>query len=412
MTSRRPQRAWREDPRVHDAADGHDAAGRQGSARPAPRGPLRRLRATLSRDEYLASAGRGAVEALRRGLRRSGARALRASRRRLDPQRLETLRRLAEPVTEPGSAGCRRGRSSRDRPADSALTAFHVCAGPSSRSPRSDVIALPDGCVRLAAHALSRGAARASSTRPGAAAGRAGRSSTPSRWCAAVARCGAGRGASPVARRCRSCATRRSRGGRVGDRAGARAARVLRRAAAPARVRLRRARSRRLGAARARRRSSRTRAITPTGGTRCAILIARAIGDAYSLRALPRREQALAELAADDAAVRPGREGAARVGAAGVPRRRDRAGARGPPGGCRAESARSRPRWCTCDRRWCIAALVLAVGAELLIPGHPTFCVPLASAPGWIVLAISVRVAVMAPAWLGWRRAELFLRPA
>ena len=41
-----------------------------------------------------------------------------------------------------------------------------------------------------------------------------------------------------------------------------------------------------------------------------------------------------------------------------------------------------------------IAALVLAIGAELLIPGHPSFCVPLASAPGWIVLAISVRVAV------------------
>ena len=44
------------------------------------------------------------------------------------------------------------------------------------------------------------------------------------------------------------------------------------------------------------------------------ILIARAIGEAYALTALPRREQALAELAADAAAVR--RRGAAPLAAA------------------------------------------------------------------------------------------------
>ena len=138
------------------------------------------------------------------------------------------------------------------------------------------------------------------------------------------------------------------------------------------------------------------------------ILIARAIGDAYSLPALARREQALAELAADDAAVRRG--GKAPLASALLafpgaiaPERVDRlAGAR-PVGEVSPAMV-----YVT---GLVIAALVLAIGAELLIPGHPTFCVPLASAPGWIVLAISVRVAVMAPAWLGWRRAELFLRP-
>ena len=58
-----------------------------------------------------------------------------------------------------------------------------------------------------------------------------------------------------------------------------------------------------------------------------------------------------------------------------------------------------------------IAALVLALAAALLIPGHPSFCLPLASAPGWILVAMTARFVAMAPAWLGWRRAELFLRP-
>jgi hypothetical protein len=138
------------------------------------------------------------------------------------------------------------------------------------------------------------------------------------------------------------------------------------------------------------------------------ILIARAIGDAYSLRALPRREQALAELSADAAAVRSG--GMAPLASAllafpdGVaPERVDRlAGARpvGEVSGVMVVAAGV-----------VIAGLVLAISAGLLIPGHPTFCLPLASAPGWILVAMTARVAAMAPAWLGWRRAELFLRP-
>lgn len=138
------------------------------------------------------------------------------------------------------------------------------------------------------------------------------------------------------------------------------------------------------------------------------ILIARAIGDAYALPALARREQALAELAADDAAVRRG--GKAPLASAllafpgGIaPERVDRLAGVRPVGEVSPAMV-----YVT---GLVIAAVVLAIGAELLIPGHPSFCVPLASAPGWIVLAISVRVAVMAPAWLGWRRAELFLRP-
>ena len=69
------------------------------------------------------------------------------------------------------------------------------------------------------------------------------------------------------------------------------------------------------------------------------ILIARAIGDAYSLGALGRREQALSELAADDAAVRSRGAGFARLGAADLPRRigADRARARG-------SARRARPR--------------------------------------------------------------------
>jgi hypothetical protein len=59
-----------------------------------------------------------------------------------------------------------------------------------------------------------------------------------------------------------------------------------------------------------------------------------------------------------------------------------------------------------------IAALVLTIAAVVLVPGHPSFCLPLASAPGWILVAVTARVAAMGPAWLGWRRAAAFLRPA
>lgn len=138
------------------------------------------------------------------------------------------------------------------------------------------------------------------------------------------------------------------------------------------------------------------------------ILVARAIGDAYALPALARREQALAELAADAAAVRRG--GIASLASAllafpgGVaPERVDRlAGAR-PVGEVSTAMVVA--------AGVVIAALVLAITAGLVVPGHPSYCLPLASAPGWIVVAMTARVIAMAPAWVGWRRAELFLRP-
>ena len=85
-----------EDPRVHDAADGHDAARRQGPADPAPRGPLRRLRRHALARGVPRRARRGSVEAL---VEDFGDLALAHFARHiqgLDQQRLETLRRLAE----------------------------------------------------------------------------------------------------------------------------------------------------------------------------------------------------------------------------------------------------------------------------------------------------------------------------
>ena len=140
------------------------------------------------------------------------------------------------------------------------------------------------------------------------------------------------------------------------------------------------------------------------------ILVARAIGDAYSLGALPRREQALAELAADAAAVRSGGRRAARGGAARVPRRRagiapervDRlAGA--PPQ--RRGPARARGR-----RRRVIGALVV-----LLALGRAGARAPARSAcrspprRSGSLCALTARFAAMGPAWLGWRRAGAFL---
>jgi hypothetical protein len=48
----------------------------------------------------------------------------------------------------------------------------------------------------------------------------------------------------------------------------------------------------------------------------------------------------------------------------------------------------------------------------VLVPGTPGFCLPLASAPGWIAFAFAARLAAMAPAWVGWRRAGVYLRAA
>ncbi|HWK28598.1 MAG TPA: M48 family metalloprotease [Solirubrobacter sp.] len=138
------------------------------------------------------------------------------------------------------------------------------------------------------------------------------------------------------------------------------------------------------------------------------ILIARAIGDAYALGALPRREQALAELAADDAAARSG--GRAPLAAAllafeegGIaPGRVDRlTGADGRsevPGTAVVASAGV-----------VIAGLVGVLAVGLLVHDRPPVCIPLASAPLWFACAVMARLAVMMPAWLGWRRASAYL---
>lgn len=139
------------------------------------------------------------------------------------------------------------------------------------------------------------------------------------------------------------------------------------------------------------------------------LLVARAIGEAYSLRTLPRREQALSELAADAAAVRRG--GAAPLASAllafpgGIaPERVDRLA--GAAAGHQVSNAM------LAAAAVVMAALVAAIGAELLVPGHPSFCLPLASAPGWLLVAVVARLMAMGPAWLGWRRAAAFLSPA
>lgn len=138
------------------------------------------------------------------------------------------------------------------------------------------------------------------------------------------------------------------------------------------------------------------------------ILIARAIGAAYSLRALPRREQALAELAADAAAARS--HGAAPLAAALLvfgaseiaPERVDRLTGTPPRGQV--------PRALVVGAGAVIAALVVLVALAAFV--HPGFCLPLASAPAWTLCAFLARMLAMGPAWLGWRRAGAYLRAA
>jgi hypothetical protein len=138
------------------------------------------------------------------------------------------------------------------------------------------------------------------------------------------------------------------------------------------------------------------------------ILIARAIGEAYALTALPRREQALAELAADAAAAR--RRGAAPLAAALLafdaatiaPERVDRLVGTPPNDEV--------PRALVAGAGLVVVALVALIALAVLL--HPGFCLPLASAPAWTLCAITARFVAMAPAWLGWRRAGAFLEPA
>jgi hypothetical protein len=137
------------------------------------------------------------------------------------------------------------------------------------------------------------------------------------------------------------------------------------------------------------------------------ILVARAIGDAYSLGALPRREQALAELAADDAVVRT--RGAAPLASALLafdataiaPERVDRLMGESP--------GNQIPRALVAGAGAVIAALLVLLALGVLVGGHPSVCLPLASAPIWWACAVTARLAAMGPAWLGWRRAGAFL---
>jgi hypothetical protein len=137
------------------------------------------------------------------------------------------------------------------------------------------------------------------------------------------------------------------------------------------------------------------------------ILVAGAIGDAYSLGALSRRERALAELAADAAVVRsrgvaPLASALLAFDASGVaPERVDRLAGEAP----REEV----PRMLVAFAGAVIAGLLVLLVLGVLMRGHPRVCLPLASAPIWWVCAVTARVAAMGPAWLGWRRAGAFL---
>lgn len=145
------------------------------------------------------------------------------------------------------------------------------------------------------------------------------------------------------------------------------------------------------------------------------LLAMRALGDAFGplppLRSLCGRERELADLAADAAAVR--RLGGARslaaallafdAGAAGIaPLRVDRLIA--------APAVAAVPRPLVLGAGAVICALLAQLVWTLAVPGHPSVCLPLASAPIWTVCALGARVLAMAPAWLGLRRAAAYLQ--
>ena len=134
------------------------------------------------------------------------------------------------------------------------------------------------------------------------------------------------------------------------------------------------------------------------------ILVARAIGSAFG-----RREQTLADLSADAAAAR--RVGDAPLASALLAFDGDAAGI----AAVRVDHLTGEGSRIEVPRALAIAAgaVVCALGVELLwtlfVPGHPAVCVPLSSAPA---LALLARLAAMAPAWLGLRRATALLRAA
>ena len=134
------------------------------------------------------------------------------------------------------------------------------------------------------------------------------------------------------------------------------------------------------------------------------IVVARAIG-----RAFGSREQALADLSADAAAVR--RVGDAPLASALLAFDADAAGI----AAVRVDRLIGDAPSAEVPRALAIAAAVVlcALIGELVwtmaVSAHPRFCVPLTSAPA---LALLARLLAMAPAWLGLRRATALLRAA
>jgi hypothetical protein len=134
------------------------------------------------------------------------------------------------------------------------------------------------------------------------------------------------------------------------------------------------------------------------------ILVARAIGSAFGWR-----EQTLADLSADAAAAQ--RVGDAPLASALLAFDADAAGI----AAVRVDHLTGEAPRIEVPRSLAIAAgvVVCALCFELLwtlfVPGHPAVCVPLSSAPA---LALLARLAAMAPAWLGLRRATALLRAA
>ena len=134
------------------------------------------------------------------------------------------------------------------------------------------------------------------------------------------------------------------------------------------------------------------------------ILVARAIGSAFGSR-----EQALADLSADAAAVR--RVGDAPLASALLAFDAEAAGiAAVRVDHLTGDAARIEvPRALAIVTGAVVCALFAGLVWTLFAPGHPAVCVPLSSAPA---LALLARALAMAPAWLGLRRATALLRAA
>ena len=58
-----------------------------------------------------------------------------------------------------------------------------------------------------------------------------------------------------------------------------------------------------------------------------------------------------------------------------------------------------------------VVGLLVVLVASALVVSRPVVCLPLATAPLWTLGAVTARLAVLAPAWLGWRRAATVIKP-